>query len=59
MPNTKPKEAARRLIRLHGAKARQQIVDEIVTAIRAHDLEAAKRWEHVGREVDAHFNAEA
>lgn len=44
--------AADRIIRLHGDHARQKIVDEIVQAIRAHDIVAAKRWDQLGQAVD-------
>lgn len=39
-------------MRLHGDRVRQMIVDEIVRAIRDHDMTAAKRWDEVGEEVD-------
>ena len=41
----------------HGQGARQKVVDQIVIAIRAHDLPAAKRWEEVGRVVDQRLEA--
>lgn len=45
-------ESAAALVAAHGMGARQKVVDHIVTAIRAHDLPTAKRWEEVGRVVD-------
>lgn len=44
--------AASRLVRLHGGRAPQKVVDAIVTAVRNHDLALAKRWEEVGVIVD-------
>lgn len=47
-----PDAAAERLIAQHGRRARQIIADEIVAAVRAGDLARAKRWDHIGDEVD-------
>ena len=44
--------AADYLMRLHGDRVRQVIVDEIVRSIRTHDMNAAKRWDEIGEEVD-------
>jgi hypothetical protein len=44
--------AADALIARHGIRARQQVVDQIIVAIRAHDLAAAKRWDEIGEAVD-------
>ncbi|RYF21152.1 MAG: hypothetical protein EOO77_06610 [Oxalobacteraceae bacterium] len=44
--------SADRLIRQHGNGARQTVIDEIVRAIRAHDMDAAKRWDQIGQEID-------
>ena len=40
------------LIERYGAKARQRVVDEIVAAVRNHDIDAAKWWDEIGRAVD-------
>lgn len=40
------------LIARHGPKARQRVIDEIVVAVRNHDIDSAKRWDEVGRIVD-------
>jgi hypothetical protein len=40
------------LLEKHGSKARQVVVDKIVSAVKQHDLDAAKRWEAVGQRVD-------
>lgn len=40
------------LIEDHGAKARQRIVDEIVIAVRNHDIDTAKHWDAIGQVVD-------
>lgn len=45
-------DSAAALVAAHGLAARQKVVDHIVSAIRAHDLPTAKRWEEVGRDVD-------
>ncbi len=45
------------LIRRLGRHASQKIVDEMVAAIRRHDLEEAKRWDHLGQLVDARLRA--
>lgn len=45
------------LVELHGAKARQKVVDEIVTAIKNHDLDTARLWDQVGQAVDARLAA--
>ncbi len=50
-------ESAAALVAAHGQGARQKVVDQIVIAIRAHDLPAAKRWEEVGRVVDQRLEA--
>lgn len=44
---------AEALIGLHGVKARQRVVDEIVVAIKNHDIDTAKLWDEIGRAVDA------
>lgn len=44
--------AARDLVSMHGRRARQVVVDEIVTAIRDSDMEKAKAWDRVGQVVD-------
>ncbi len=41
------------LVRRLGRHASQKIVDEMVAAIRRHDLEEAKRWDYLGQLVDA------
>ncbi len=38
---------------MHGRRARQIIVDEIVKAIRDADMDTAKTWDRIGQEVDA------
>ena len=50
-------ESAAALVATHGIGARQKVVDHIVSAIRAHDLPTAKRWEEVGRDVDQRLAA--
>lgn len=40
------------LVDRHGPKARQKVVDEIVKAVRDHDIASATRWEEIGRAVD-------
>lgn len=40
------------LIKRHGERVRQRIVDQMIVAIRAHDLALAKRWDEVGQAVD-------
>ena len=40
------------LVDENGHKAQQIVVDEIVRAIKASDIKAAKRWDVIGREVD-------
>jgi hypothetical protein len=45
-------QAAEALVSALGIRARQAVVDEIVIAIRAHDLTRAKQWDQVGRLVD-------
>lgn len=49
-------EADSLILRL-GRHARQKVVDEMVAAIRRHDLEEAKRWDHLGQLVDARLRA--
>ncbi len=44
--------AARDLVSMHGRRARQVVVDEIVRAIRDSDMDTAKAWDRVGTEVD-------
>jgi hypothetical protein len=44
-------QTAAALISRHGAGVRQHIVDQILAAIRMSDLEAAKRWDEVGKAV--------
>ena len=44
--------AARDLVSMHGRRARQVVVDEIVQAIRDSDMESAKAWDRVGQAVD-------
>lgn len=46
------REKAEALVAAHGERARQAVVDQIVIAIRAHDLNRAKRWDAVGQLVD-------
>ncbi|MBW6531502.1 hypothetical protein KZ820_12225 [Sphingomonas sp. RRHST34] len=41
----------------HGSRARQQVVDQIIAAIRAHDLATAKRWDEIGEAVDRRLAA--
>lgn len=48
-----PEHAARDLLSMHGRRARQIIVDEIVKAIRDADMDTAKTWDRIGQEVDA------
>lgn len=50
--NSDSTASADRLIHLHGDRVRQAVVDEMVRAIRAHDITAAKRWDQIGQEVD-------
>ena len=40
------------LVSIHGRRARQQVVDQMVEAIRNHDLTAAHFWDAVGGAVD-------
>lgn len=49
--------SADRLIRVHGDRVRQKVVDEIVQAIRAYDLVTAKRWDELGEVVDQQLAA--
>jgi hypothetical protein len=58
LPNHDTTEiVARDLIDRHGPRARQQVVDRIVSAIREHDIEAAKQWEVIGHAVDRRLDA--
>lgn len=50
-------QTAAALVARHGARARQQVVDQIIAAIRAHDLAAAKRWDEIGQAVDRRLAA--
>jgi hypothetical protein len=50
-------QTAAALIQRHGAKARQHVVDQIIAAIRAHDLATAKRWDEIGKAVDRRLAA--
>jgi hypothetical protein len=45
-------QTAAALVARHGLRARQQVVDQIIAAIRAHDIAAAKRWDEIGEAVD-------
>ncbi|WP_277980998.1 hypothetical protein [Sphingomonas phyllosphaerae] len=45
-------QTAAALVARHGSRARQQVVDQIIAAIRAHDIAAAKRWDEIGEAVD-------
>lgn len=47
------------LIERYGAKARQKVVDEIVAAVRNHDIDAAKHWDEIGQAVDARLKVSA
>lgn len=40
------------LVSIHGRRARQIVVDEILAAIRNHDMVTAKEWNDIGRAVD-------
>ncbi|WP_145958981.1 hypothetical protein [Sphingobium sp. SCG-1] len=40
------------LVSIHGRHARQIVVDEILAAIRNHDMVTAKEWNDIGRAVD-------
>lgn len=40
------------LVSIHGRRARQIVVDEILAAVRNHDIVAAKEWDEIGRAVD-------
>jgi GTP:adenosylcobinamide-phosphate guanylyltransferase len=48
--------AADDLIDRYGAKARQKVVDEIVIAVRNHDIDTAKLWDEIGQLVDEKLN---
>lgn len=50
-------QTAAALVARCGARARQQVVDQIIAAIRAHDLVAAKRWDEIGEAVDRRLAA--
>lgn len=50
-------QTAAALVARHGPRARQQVVDQIIAAIRAHDLAAAKRWDEIGEAVDRNLAA--
>jgi hypothetical protein len=52
MADDEIRDAARQLRFLHGARARQKAVDEVVRAVRDHNLDAAKRWDEIGRALD-------
>ncbi|MHA6723183.1 hypothetical protein [Sphingomonas sp. RS2018] len=43
---------AREMVDRHGRRARQLVVDEIVRAIKDHDIDKAKRWDVVAQKVD-------
>jgi hypothetical protein len=45
-------DAAREMRFLHGEKARQKVIDEIVRSVRDQDIDAAKRWNEVGKALD-------
>lgn len=47
------------LIEQYGARARQRVVDEIVLAVRDHDIETAKLWDEIGQLVDARLKVPA
>lgn len=48
-----PTQCAALLIAEHGRRSRQLVVDEIVIAIKAHDLDRAKEWDRIGWAVDS------
>lgn len=50
-------QLADELIRLHGTNARQKVVDEIMRAIRSHDVATAKRWDELGEFIDLRLAA--
>ncbi|MHA6724265.1 hypothetical protein [Sphingomonas sp. RS2018] len=43
---------ARAMVDTHGRRARQLVVDEIVRAIKDHDIDKAKRWDVVAQKID-------
>lgn len=47
-----PRNKAEYLVHSMGDKARQYVVDQIVDAIRGHDMPLAHVWEQVGQCVD-------
>lgn len=51
-------QEARALVRAHGWRTRQVVVDHIVTAIRHGDIAAAKNWDALGDAVDRLLIAE-
>jgi hypothetical protein len=50
-------QLAAELIRLHGQNARQKVVDEIMRAVRSHEVAGAKRWDELGEFIDLRLTA--
>jgi hypothetical protein len=45
-------DSARQMRSLHGEKARQKIVDEVMRSVRDQDIDGATRWDAVGQALD-------